>query len=169
MSGDKYEYKSSESSAKLEKSDSQTDTSFTVPAGSYPYTVDVNQTLGEWDATDVSMTDTLSSDKMKYIGYAKVEAREYNATTKAYDVKETKWVKIDGLSSFALKPSNLGWTDVKYAYKFTYYAKPADSNFSEVKVTNTFSLLGNVIRGNNKFLLDGISSKGEVTVSVRSK
>ena len=165
MSGDKYEYKSSESSAKLEKSDSQTDTSFTVPAGSYPYTVDVNQTLGEWDATDVSMTDTLSSDKMKYIGYAKVEAREYNATTKAYDVKETKWVKIDGLSSFALKPSNLGWTDVKYAYKFTYYAKPADSNFSEVKVTNTFSLLGNVIRGNNKFLLDGISSKGEVTVS----
>lgn len=87
MSGDKYEYKSSESSAKLEKSDSQTDTSFTVPAGSYPYTVDVNQTLGEWDATDVSMTDTLSSDKMKYIGYAKVEAREYNATTKAYDVK----------------------------------------------------------------------------------
>lgn len=165
MSGDKYEYKSFESSAKLEKSDSQTDTSFTVPAGSYPYTVDVNQTLGEWDATDVSMTDTLSSDKMKYIGYAKVEAREYNATTKAYDVKETKWVKIDGLSSFALKPSNLGWTDVKYAYKFTYYAKPADSNFSEVKVTNTFSLLGNVIRGNNKFLLDGISSKGEVTVS----
>ena len=165
LSGVKYEYKSSESSAKLEKSDSQTDTSFTVPAGSYPYTVDVNQTLGEWYATDVSMTDTLSSDKMKYIGYAKVEAREYNATTKAYDVKETKWVKIDGLSSFALKPSNLGWTDVKYAYKFTYYAKPADSNFSEVKVTNTFSLLGNVIRGNNKFLLDGISSKGEVTVS----
>lgn len=56
MSGDKYEYKSSESSAKLEKSDSQTDTSFTVPAGSYPYTVDVNQTLGDWDATEVSMT-----------------------------------------------------------------------------------------------------------------
>lgn len=165
MSGDKYEYKSSESSAKLEKSDSQTDTSFTVPAGSYPYTVDVNQTLGEWDATDVSMTDTLSSDKMKYIGYAKVEAREYNATTKAYDVKETKWVKIDGLSSFALKPSNLGWTDVKYAYKFTYYAKPADSNFSEVKVTNTFSLSGDVKRGNNRFSLEGISSRGEVTAS----
>lgn len=164
MSGDKYEYKSSETSAKLEKSDSQTDTSFTVPAGSYPYTVDVNQTLGDWDATEVSMTDTLSSDKMKYIGYAKVEAREYNANTNTYDVEETKWVKIDGLSSFALKPSDLGWTNANYAYKFTYYAKPADSNFSEVKVTNTFSLSGNAIRGSGSFPLGGISSQGEVTV-----
>ena len=147
------------------QADTSTDSSFTIPAGSYPYTVEVNQTLGEWNATDVSMTDALSSDKMKYTGYAKVEASKYNATTKAYEVKDTKWVKIDGLSSFALKPSDLGWTKVNYAYKFTYYAKPVDSNFSEVKVTNTFSLSGNVIRGNNKFLLEGISSKGEVTVS----
>ena len=165
MSGDKYEYKSSESSAKLEKSDSQTDTSFTVPAGSYPYTVDVNQTLGEWDATEVSMTDTLSSDKMKYIGYAKVEACEYNSDTKEYEVKDTKWVKIDGLSSFTLKPLDLGWSNKNYAYsnknyayRFIYYAKPTDSNFSEVKVTNTFSLSGKVIRGKNSFQLDGISS-----------
>ena len=145
--------------------DTSPDTSFTVPAGSYPYTVDVNQTLGEWDATDVSMTDALSSDKMKYTGYAKVEAREYNATTKAYVVIETKWVKIDGLSSFTLKPWDLGWCNKNYAYRFTYYAKPVDSNFSEVKVTNTFSLSGKVIRGKNSFQLDGISSQGEVTVS----
>lgn len=138
MNGDKYEY--NESSGKPEIIDSQTDTSFTVPAGSYPYTVDVNQTLGEWDATGVSMTDTLSSDKMNYTGYAKVEAYEYNANKEIYDAKETKWVKIDGLRSFTLKPSDLGWTNANYAYKFTYYAKPADSNFSEVKVTNTFSL-----------------------------
>lgn len=162
MSGDKYEYKSS---IKPEKINSQTDISFTVPAGSYPYTVDVNQTLGDWDATEVSMTDTLSSDKMNYIGYAKVEACEYNATTKIYDVKDTKWVKIDGLRSFTLKPSDLGWTGVNYAYKFTYYARPADSNFGEVKVTNTFSLSGNAIRGQNSLPLDGISSQGEVTVS----
>lgn len=163
MNGDKYEY--NESSGKPEIIDSQTDTSFTVPAGSYPYTVDVNQTLGEWDATGVSMTDTLSSDKMKYTGYAKVEACEYNATESRYDVKGTKWVKIDGLRSFTLKPSDLGWTGVNYAYKFTYYAKQADSNFSEVKVTNTFSLLGNAIRGQNSFPLDGISSQGEITVT----
>lgn len=162
MSGDKYEYKLS---AKPEKINSQTDISFTVPAGSYPYTVDVNQTLGDWNATEVSMTDTLSSDKMNYIGYAKVEACEYNATTKIYDVKDIKWVKIDGLRSFTLKPSDLGWTGVNYAYKFTYYARPADSNFGEVKVTNTFSLSGNAIRGQNSLPLDGIYSQGEVTVS----
>lgn len=148
------------------KSDTSTENSFTVPAGSYPYTVDVNQTLGEWNVNQVEMKDELTpKDKMKYIGYAKVEAYEYNADSSTYIVKETKWVKIDGLSSFALKPSNLGWTDVKYAYKFTYYAKPADSNFSEVKVANTFSLSGDVIRGNNRFSLEGISSRGEVTVS----
>ena len=165
MSGDKYEYKSSVSSAKPEKINSQPDISFTVPAGSYRYTVDVNQTLGDWDATDVSMTDTLSSDKMNYIGYAKVEAREYNSDTKEYEVKDTKWVKIDGLSWFTLKPSYLGWSGVNYAYKFTYYARPADSNFGEVKVTNTFSLSGNAIRGQKSLPLDGISSQGEVTVS----
>lgn len=163
MSGDKYEY--NKSTDKLDKTDSQIDTSFTVPAGSYPYTVDVNQTLGEWNATDVLMTDTLSSNKMKYIGYAKVEACEYNADTKEYEVKDTKWVKIDGLSSFTLKPSDLGWSNKNYAYRFIYYAKPADSNFSEVKVTNTFSLSGDVKRGNNRFSLEGISSRGEVTVS----
>ena len=162
MSGDKYEYKSS---IKPEKINSQTDISFTVPAGSYPYTVDVNQTLGEWDATEVSMTDTLSSDKMKYIGYAKVEACEYNSDTKEYEVKDTKWVKIDGLSSFTLKPLDLGWSNKNYAYRFIYYAKPTDSNFSEVKVTNTFSLSGNAIRGQNSLPLGGISSQGEVTVS----
>lgn len=148
------------------KSDTSTDTSFTVPAGSYPYTVDVNQTLGEWNANQVEMKDELTpNDKMNYIGYAKVEAFEYNTNTNTYDVKGTKWVKIDGLSSFTLKPSDLGWTGVNYAYKFTYYAKPANSNFSEIKVTNTFSLLGKVIRGKNSFQLEGISSQGEVTVS----
>ena len=69
-------------------------TNFIVPAGSYLYTVDVNQTFGEWDATKVSMKDTLSSDKMEYTGYAKVEAYTYNATTKQYEIHETKWVVL---------------------------------------------------------------------------
>ena len=74
--------------------------------------------------------ELIPNDKMNYIGYAKVEAFEYNTNTNTYDVKGTKWVKIDGLSSFTLKPSDLGWTGVNYAYKFTYYAKPANSNFT---------------------------------------
>ena len=129
------------------KPDSSTDTSFTVPAGSYPYTVDVNQTLGEWNATNVLMKDELTpGDKMEYIGYAKVEACEYNANTNTYDVKGTKWVKIAGLSSFKLKPSELGWSDKNYAYRFTYYAMPTNANFSSAKVNNKFSLSGKVVK-----------------------
>ena len=144
--------------------DSSTENSFTVPAGSYPYTVDVNQTLGEWNVNQVEMKDELiPNDKMKYIGYAKVEACEYNNNT--YDVKGTKWVKIAGLSSFKLKPSELGWDDKNYAYRFTYYAMPANANFSSAKVNNKFSLSGNAVKGNAPFDISNIYSQKEITVS----
>ena len=148
------------------KPDSSADTSFTVPAGSYPYTVDVNQTLGEWNVNQVEMKDELiPNDKMKYIGYAKVEACEYNANTNTYDVKGTKWVKIAGLSSFKLKPSELGWDDKNYAYRFTYYAMPANANFSSAKVNNKFSLSGNAVKGSAPFDISKIYSQKEITVS----
>ena len=148
------------------QSDSSTDESFIVPAGSYPYTVDVNQTLGEWNVTNVSMKDELTpNDKMKYVGYAKVEACEYNATTKTYDVKETKWVKIAGLTKFELTPSNLGWNNVNYAYRFTYYAMPANANFSSAKVNNTFSLSGSAVKDGEPFDISNIYSQKEITVS----
>lgn len=141
-------------------------TSFTVPKGSYPYTVDVNQTFGDWDATDVLMKDTLDSDKMQYTGYAKVEAYNYNAETKAYELQGTKWVKIDGLKTFELKPSNLGWSGQNYAYKFTYYAKPVNTGtFSTAIVKNKFELSGEVIRGSQKFAITGINSQKEITIS----
>ena len=148
------------------KPDNTTENKFTVPAGSYPYIVDVNQTLGEWDASSVLMKDTLNSDKMQYTGYLKVEAKTYNKTTGGYDTQDTKWVKIDGKTSFALKPSDLGWTGQNYAYTFTYYAKPAkQETFSAATVTNEFKLEGNVKRGENTFLISGISSKTDVTIS----
>ena len=148
------------------KPDSSADTSFTVPAGSYPYTVDVNQTLGEWNATNVLMKDELTpNDKMTYIGYAKVEACEYNADKNGYDVKETKWVKIAGLSLFKLKPSELGWSDKNYAYRFTYYAIPANDDFSSAKVNNKFSLSGKVVKNGVEFDISEIYSKKEITVS----
>ena len=97
--------------------------------------------------TNVSMKDELTpNDKMKYIGYAKVEACEYDATKKTYDVKETKWVKIAGLTKFELTPSNLGWDNVNYAYRFRYYAMPANANFSSARVNNTFSLSGSAVK-----------------------
>lgn len=148
------------------QSDTSPDISFTVPAGSYPYTVDVNQTLGEWNVNQVEMKDELiPNDKMNYIGYAKVEACEYNATTNSYDPKGTKWVKISGLSSFKLKPSELGWSDKNYAYRFTYYAMPANVNFSSAKVNNIFSLSGNAVKDGAPFDISNIYSKKEITVS----
>lgn len=163
MTGDKYEL----TSAGVVTNDVSGSTSFEVPKGSYLYTVSVNQTKGDWDATNVVMKDTLNpSDKIAYVGYVKVRALEYNATNGEYDEKETKWVKIDGLNSFSLKPSDLGWTNKeKYAYEFTYYAKiKSTGTFSEAKATNTFELSGEVGRGKTKIDITGISSTGEVTI-----
>lgn len=161
MPGQKYDLTS-----EIVQPDSSEATNFIVPAGSYLYTVDVNQTFGEWDATKVSMKDTLSSDKMEYTGYAKVEAYTYNATTKQYEIHETKWVKIDGLQTFTLTPSELGWNTQNYAYKFTYYAKPVKKDtFSTAIVNNKFELSGNVIRGGKNFDITGINSQREVTIS----
>ena len=160
MTGDKYE---------LTSGGIQSDTSgnirFTVPKGSYPYTVDVNQTLGDWDATKVLMKDTLDSNKMQYTGYAKVDAYNYNTGTKAYELQGTKWVNINGLKTFELKPSDLGWSG-NYAYKFTYYAKPVNTDtFSTAIVNNKFELSGNVIREGKNFDITGIYSQKEVTIS----
>lgn len=140
---------------------------FEVPAGSYLYTVDVNQTKGDWDATKVTMKDTLKSDKMQYVGYAKVEAYEYNSTTDKYEILAgTKWVKIDGLNSFELTPSQLGWESNRYAYKFTYYAKPVNQNtFSSAKVKNSFEISGKVGNGRSEIDISTIESQKEITIS----
>ena len=112
------------------------------------------------------MKDTLDSDKMQYTGYAKVEAYSYDTTTKAYELQGTKWVKIDGLKTFELKPSDLGWSGQNYAYRFTYYAKPVNTGtFSTAIVNNKFELSGEVIRGGQKFDITGINSQKEVTIS----
>ena len=154
--------------------DTSTDATFIVPAGSYPYTVNVNETQGDWDATEVLMKDTLiPNDKVEYTGYVKVEAREYNpasSNTDKYEVKETKWVKIDKLTEFTLKPSELGWTDKNYAYKFTYYATPKNTGtFSSAVVNNKFTLSGNVVNGESSIDISGIYSQTEITISGQFK
>lgn len=154
--------------------DTSADTTFTVPAGSYPYTVNVNETQGDWDATSVSMKDTLTpNDKMEYTGYVKVEAREYDSTssnTDKYEVKETKWVKIDKLTEFTLKPSELGWTKKNYAYKFTYYATPKNTGtFSSAVVNNKFRLSGNVVKGESSIDISEIYSQTDITISGQFK
>lgn len=155
---------------KVEK-DTSAATAFTIPAGSYPYVVKVNETKNDWDAIGVSMTDTLTpADKIQYTGYVKVEAREYNADSTSadkYEVKEIKWVKIDGLTTFTLKPLDLGWENNKnYAYRFTYYATPVNKDsFSEVPANNKFELNGTVGRGGKTFNISGIYSQTDITIS----
>lgn len=154
--------------------DTSADTTFTVPAGSYPYTVNVNETQGDWNATEVLMKDTLTpKEKMEYTGYVKVEAREYNpnsSNTDKYEVKETKWVKIDKLSEFTLKPSDLGWTKQNYAYRFTYYATPKNTGtFSSAVVNNKFTLSGNVVKGESSIDISEIYSQTDITISGQFK
>lgn len=163
--------------------DNSSKNTFQVPKGSYPYIVMVNDTLGDWDATSVQMSDKLNSNKMQYVGYVKIEALEVkqkdsslsstgdyektNTLDRTYESKGVKWVKIDGDTSFTLKPSDLGWNNNKYAYRFTYYAKPVNQDsYGNSKVTNTFTLTGNVVgRDGIPFKISDIASNKEVAIS----
>lgn len=164
--------------------DNSTENTFKVATGSYKYTVMVNDTLGDWDATNVQMTDKLNSNKMQYVGYVKIEALEetkkannlsstgdrnahINTLDRKYKPKEVKWVRIDGETGFTLKPSDLGWNNNKYAYRFTYYAKPVNQDsYGSTKVTNTFTLTGNVVgRDGIPFKISDIASNKEVAIS----
>ncbi|MEE1399939.1 MAG: SpaA isopeptide-forming pilin-related protein [Bulleidia sp.] len=140
--------------------------SFTVPSGSYPYTVKVNQTLGDWDATNITMKDTLTpADRMQYVGYVKIEACEYDSTENTYRTVETKWVNINGKSSFSIKPRDIGWSDNKYSYFITYYAHPVNQEqFSQATIKNSFTLEGDVTNGTSSHPITGIKSEKEVTV-----
>lgn len=141
-------------------------TSFDVPSGSYPYTVNVNQTLGDWDATDITMKDTLTpAERMQYVGYVKIEACKYDSTANKYNPVDTKWVNIDGKSSFSIKPSDIEWSNNKYSYFITYYARPVNQEqFSQATIKNSFTLEGDVTNGTSSHLITGIKSEKEVTV-----
>lgn len=124
---------------------------FIVPKGSYKYTVNLNESQNQFDITHATLKDALSSDIMHYVGYVKITAYEYDANTNAYKDKESKWLKIDKQNSFELKLSELGWSN-SYGYRFDYYAQTEGlSEVGQIKVTNTFTLNGEVVRGNNKF------------------
>ena len=85
--------------------------SFKVPAGSYKYTVNVNQTMNQFNVTNATLKDVLSSNIMHYVGYVKITPLKYNEKTNVYDVQEQepKWVKIDNQQEFELKLSQIDW------------------------------------------------------------
>ena len=159
MKGTKYNYQLNE--------DSSAEQSFKVPAGSYKYTVNINKTDknktdGKFNITNVTLTDTLDKDVMKYVGYMKIMA--YDTDDK---VVGTKWVNIDKQQNFSLILSNIGWKDNCYSYTFEYFATPNGlSSLTSAKVTNTFTLNGNVKRGvdGKIFPFTKVSSSKDVTL-----
>lgn len=124
---------------------------FVVPQGSYKYTVNLNKSQNQFDITDATLKDELSSDIMHYVGYVKITAYEYDKSNNTYIDKESKWVKIDEKHSFELKLSDLGWSNNNYGYRFEYYAQTKDlSEVGKINVTNTFTLNGDV-KGDKTF------------------
>lgn len=177
MSGDRFIYENKE----IQK-DSTSNTSFTIPEGSYKYTVETNKTLNDFNVNEVTMTDTLTSKHMKYVGYMKVDALEADSISRDlnkgtndtytlnsnYTTVDTKWIKIDDQQSFSLKPSALGWTDKNYAYRFTYYAKPDNLDaFTETKVKNKFTLEGVVKKGDGTFTFNKEDVSKETTLTIK--
>lgn len=143
--------------------DSSAEQSFKVPVGSYKYTVKLNKTDGKFNITNVTLADALDNkDVMKYVGYMKITA--YDTQDK---VGETKWINIDKQQSFSLKLSDIDWKKNCYSYTFEYYATPNDlSSLTSAKVTNTFTLNGDVKRGvdGKNFPFTNVSSSSEVTL-----
>lgn len=128
--------------------------SFTVPQGSYKYTVHLNKSQNQFDITDATLKDELSSDIMHYVGYVKITPYEYDAKTNTYNYKDTesKWVKIHKQKSFELKLSELGWPNNSDGYRFEYYTHTKDlSTIGQINVTNTFTLSGAVKKGGQTF------------------
>lgn len=158
---EKYQYTSTGIS-KMTQDSSGTIDSVTVPAGSWKYTVNVNKTLGQWDLTDTTMTDTLSPEYMQYVGYVKITAYEEGKE----EPVGTKWLDIDGKSSFSLKPSQIDWTENSYWYKFQYYATPKDlSAITKENVTNTFKLDKARRKGQDFTFGDAVKSSQTVTIT----
>lgn len=142
-----------------------TDQSFTVPSGSYKYTVNVNKTMNQFDVTDATLKDELSSDVMHYVGYVKITPYKYDATSNKYDDQKPKWVKIDNETSFELKLSQIGWKQNNNGYRFEYYAQTKDlSEIGSVEVKNTFSLSGDV-KGDKTFTFNEVGSSQTIQVN----
>ena len=86
--------------------------------------------------------------------------------TNSYADQETKWVKINNQQEFELNLHQLGWSGNTYGYRFEYYAQTKDlSEVGQIAVTNTFTLNGDVVRGENKFTFKNVGSSQTIHVN----
>lgn len=139
---------------------------YTVPAGSYRYTVIVND-RGDWDVSKATFHDQLNSVHMQYTGYVRVDAYTPKGETNKVPTEplDTRWVKVDGLSEFQFTMEQIGFANVPYAYQLTYYGAPVDTgSVSQEVVTNDFTLSGKVILGTDEMNLSGVKTEASVTI-----
>lgn len=151
-----------------------TATSFTVPKGSYPYQVLVNE-AGDWDLSSAQLTDTLSGP-MAFVGYVKVDAFHITNNAPASGLKdqaalnhfvsqtpaETFWVKIENQKTFTITPGTCS-SGQNHAYRLTYYAMPNTSGAATVK--NTLTITGQVGYGGKDYPAKNIQTGTQVTVT----
>ena len=150
---------------------------YTVPAGAYAYTVNINKS-GVWDVTTatwrdgIQASDSAGNRYLRFTGYARVDVYDKlvdSATGQAVarpDIKKTVWVKIDGDSEFAFTGKQIG-LDGSDAYQITYYAEailpPGVSSYGTINANNRFSMSGTVGNGEGVFINPNISSTVTVT------
>lgn len=147
--------------------------SFTVEAGCLAYHVIVNED-GRWNLSSATMQDKFGNGYLQYTGYVKVQAFRRKATGQYLDdaallseleqaeADETVWLAADGNGEFAFQPNDLGFSNQKYTYLLTYYAKKVGmEEIGQAAVGNSFSVKGEIGNGNGSFWIPPI----EVTVS----
>ena len=153
------------------------DSSFTVPAGSYRYQVVANE-AGDWDLSSASMNDSLGSQYMQFVGYVRVDAYTISSNAPGSGLDDaaaianlsgrtpdqTVWVKVDGQTSFSFTSEQIG-LDGTQAFLLTYYAQPTNTDgITQVVVSNSFNLTGNVGIGDYTYVLTGICVEASVVV-----
>ncbi len=139
---------------------------FLVPAGSYPYTVTLNE-LGDWDITKADIRDILKTDYLRYAGYLKVEAFDTKTPVQGAlgTLAETRWMKIDGKQSFALQLTQIGLTENTYAYRLSYYARPVNmGNVSHVVAGNNVQISGTAGINGQEIQLKGFQAETQMTM-----
>lgn len=140
-----------------------------IPFGAKKYEIVVNED-GGWNVNSATFVDVVPKGfPLQFIGKVKIEAYEITDANRPAEgasnaavleairqsrPAETKWANIDGLGSFSVTPTEMGFDASKnYAYVLTYYAEKSAtaSTKPSVEVRNDFTLSGNVIGPNGSY------------------
>lgn len=151
--------------------------SFTVPQGSYTYSITLNRD-GLLDLSGTSSTDSMkegsaATTHLAYTGYMRVDAYTTNPGNESAPMapapEKTIWIKLsEDSTSFNFKPGDYGLGQAadgsNYALVLTYYAKPSDTAALTLTVQNNFKL-SNIGSADGDFSNVQIDSSSKVTLA----